>query len=352
MDRKIFNNYIDNKCTEEEYEVISKWIISGKDKEKIKGWLRESWQNLAVEDSMEPSVDFQAILDKVHHEINLKNLPQETKDNKINKIKGWYRKMAATLLLPLIGTLGVLLIKDFYQEQNYFKVKPDEIEIIAPIGARVVVQLSDGTEVHLNYGSSLKYPRIFTGDKRTVSLKGEGFFNVAHDPENPFIVHTSNLSIKALGTSFNVSAYPNDNFVSATLKEGKVVLEKNSKQKEDLILGKMVPGQHVRLDKATGRLTSSKGNIERYYAWKEGKMVFENATIGSIADKLGRKFNVVFDISEEIKDLTYTVTLEDDPLEVILDLMKEVTAIRYTIYPRKKAADGSFSKQKISIEKR
>lgn len=104
----------------------------------------------------------------------------------------------------------------------------------------------------------------------------------------------------------------------------------------------MVPGQHVRLDKATGRLTSSKGNIERYYAWKEGKMVFENATIGSIADKLGRKFNVVFDISEEIKDLTYTVTLEDDPLEVILDLMKEVTAIRYTIYPRKKQLTAAF----------
>jgi transmembrane sensor len=89
-----------------------------------------------------------------------------------------------------------------------------------------VVQLSDGTDVNLNYGSKIKYPRNFTGSTREIMLTGEGYFNVVHNPDQPFIVKTGKLNIIALGTEFNVQSYPDSPVISTTLVNGKVAIEK------------------------------------------------------------------------------------------------------------------------------
>ena len=223
--------------------------------------------------------------------------------------------------------------------------------MIAPIGSRTVVQLSDGTEINLNYGSKIKYPRTFTGDTRGITLSGEGYFNVAHNPEKPFVVKTGTLDVKALGTEFNVQAYPGDDAISTTLINGKVVIEKTD-ENQTTTVGAMAPGQHVEYQLKTGQIISTKGATDKYTAWKEGRMMFDNTPIAEVASELSRKFNVDIELAEDIHYLTYTVTFADDPLYLILDLMTETTPVTYKRYPRLKLPDGSFSKQKIRIEKR
>jgi transmembrane sensor len=94
------------------------------------------------------------------------------------------------------------------------------------MGARSDIKLSDGSSVWLNAGSKLTYTKSFGSDNRTVHLEGEGFFSVAHDPDNPFTVITSHLEIVALGTSFNVKSYPEEEAIQTTLVSGSLLINR------------------------------------------------------------------------------------------------------------------------------
>ena len=140
--------------------------------------------------------------------------------------------------------------------------------------------------------------------------------------------------------------------VSRRLVNGAVVLEKIMEGEGIEPIGTMVPGQHVSYQLNTGKIVSTQGNIEKYIAWKDGKLVFDNEPITGVAEKLGMMFNTDIEVADEVKHLTYTVTFVNDPLFLILDLMTETTPIDYKTFPRKKLPDGTFTKQKIRIEKR
>jgi ferric-dicitrate binding protein FerR (iron transport regulator) len=236
--------------------------------------------------------------------------------------------------------------------EKYSKLVVDSLEVIAPLGSRTIVQLSDGSEVHLNYGSKIKYPQFFSGGTREVALTGEGFFTVAHNPDNPFIVKAGNLKIKALGTTFDVLAYPGDDVIETTLVDGKVVLEQTGQMGKDKTIGTMVPGQHVAYTLLNGSFFSTKGKIEKYISWIDGKLIFEDTPILQVTERLSRMFNVDFQVKDEVKDYTYTVTLEDESLSQILDLMTIATPVVCKALPRNKLPDGTYSKQRIIIESR
>jgi ferric-dicitrate binding protein FerR (iron transport regulator) len=228
----------------------------------------------------------------------------------------------------------------------------DSLEVIAPMGSRTVVQLSDGSVVHLNYGSKIKYPQFFSGDTRKVVLTGEGFFKVAHNPERPFIVKAGNLTIKALGTTFNVNAYSDNNIIETTLIEGKVILDQITRNGNIKTIGSMIPGQHVSFNLKTTQIQSTQGKVEKYISWTVGKLIFEDTPMPQVTERLSRMFNVDFQVKDELKDYIYTVTLEDESLSQILDLMTIATPVVYKMLPRQKLPDGSYSKQKITIDKR
>lgn len=213
------------------------------------------------------------------------------------------------------------------------------------------MRLSDGTEVSLNYGSSLKYPQHFSGDIWALSLRGEAYFDVASDSRIPFVVNTGRLHIKALGTIFNVSAYPEDDIVETALLEGRVVLEETKPGEKNEPIGAMVPGQCLSYHLKSLKVTSCRGNVDKCIAWKEGKLVFDNEPITVVAERLSRKFYVDIEVAEEIQDYCYTATFTDDPLLLILDLMSAVTDISYETLPRRKLSDGRFSKNNFYYDR-
>lgn len=355
MTKETIIKFIDNRCTTAELEEIIQWIKKeGLSEEGIR-LAFDNWKSFKEEEHAGDDEKFSALFDKIQQKIN-----NENRENKIAKsttlvFLTWLTRVAAILLLPLLAFLFYTLSENAEIKREAAQVTNlpiDSLEIIAPIGSRTVVQLTDGSEVHLNYGSRLKYPQTFTGNSREVRLTGEGYFDVAHNPEKPFIVKTGKLNVKALGTAFNVLAYPENDAVQTTLVNGKVVLE--SVEKEGLIetIGAMKPGQHVNYNVKTGTISSSEGNIEKYIAWKDGKLVFDETTILEAAEKLSRMFNVSIEVNDAIKDYTYTVTFDDEPLFQILELMTVATPVRYIALPRKKLQDDTFSKQKIVFEKR
>ncbi|QGY47574.1 DUF4974 domain-containing protein [Maribellus comscasis] len=351
MNKEILNKYLNNICSDEEFEEIVRWIKLQSRSKEGRSWSFEQWKKFVPELKETEKKKYNTLLDKIHHEINLRNNKGKRERFFQLSVYEWLRNAAAILFIPLLIVFFYFHSDYKFEKHEFSEVKIDTVEIIAPIGSRAVLQLSDGTEVNLNYGSKIRYPRNFIGDTREITLSGEGYFNVAHDSDKPFIVKTKKMNVIALGTEFNVMAYPDEDLVSSTLVEGKVMIEKMIQCGKIETIGVMVPGQHLTCNLKTGKIKSSKGNIDKYLAWKDDKLVFDNEPITGVVKKLSRKFNVDIELADDVKKYTYTVTFENDPLYLILDLMTQITPIKYTIFPRNKQKDGTYSKQKIRIEK-
>lgn len=181
-----------------------------------------------------------------------------------------------------------------------------------PYGQRSTIYLSDGTEVILNAGSQLKYYDKFSEDKRKVMLTGEAFFQVAKDISRPFEVITENIVTKALGTSFNVKAFPNEP-IQVSLVTGKVVVnDKGRNGKEELILQ---PGESAVYDlENPGLLKKEYFDEQRVLSWKEGIIYFQEADEKAVYTTLERWYGVniktlntsprTWDFTGEIKNMS------------------------------------------------
>ncbi|MEL7588842.1 MAG: FecR domain-containing protein [Prolixibacteraceae bacterium] len=355
MTKDLLIKFLENRYSTDELEKIVQWI----DEEALlyegKRLALEDWKTFTGKDnSSGEDICFNSLLDKIHHKINI-NQSAGDKTNQFHissKFVSWLTKAAAILLIPVLSFLIYTLSYNSVKSAKHADLVVDSLEVVAPAGSRTVVQLSDGTEVHLNSGSKIRYPRNFNGNNRELILSGEGFFDVAHDVEHPFVVKTKQMNIKALGTKFNVLSYPENSIIATTLVEGKIVLEVFADNGETKAIGTLTPGQHVEYQVNLGKTSSKIGDIGKYIAWKDGMLIFDNSGIDEVAERLSRMFNVEIETSDEIKDYTYTVRFVNESLSQILDLLTKATPVQYVFLSREKLPDGSYSKQKIILKKR
>ncbi len=176
--------------------------------------------------------------------------------------------------------------------------------LVTPKSKVFSIVLADGTKVWLNASSAIKYPTQFTSDVRNVYLTGEAFFEVAKDASKPFIVSTKNMSVEALGTAFNVMAYPDDEVTEATLVKGGVAVKTS---KNELILE---PGNQARFNKITENLQKRLINVELFTSWKDGKYIFEYENLETVLTKISRWYDVdVSYLQKDVKKIHFSGTL-------------------------------------------
>ncbi|MAZ28712.1 MAG: hypothetical protein CL868_16745 [Cytophagaceae bacterium] len=212
-------------------------------------------------------------------------------------------------------------------------------ELVVPYGKRFSIELADGSIVHLNSGSVLKYPSSFgENQNREVYLEGEAFFEVAKNIHKPFIVKTSQLNVRVLGTRFNVSSYVEDGYTSATLAEGSVAVYPSDGDM-DSIRRKIKPGEQARF--RDGILNVKYVDVNKNIAWMKGSLYFDNERFEAISKRLERRFNTdIVNTYEALNDVHYTGAFSDEDLTDILDVFKSNTDFEY-----------SFKDGKIVIEK-
>lgn len=201
-----------------------------------------------------------------------------------------------------------------------------KVETVVPYGITSRIILSDGTLVTLNGGSTLSYPSSFTGE-RHVLLTGEGYFDVAKDEKNPFIVHSANLTITVLGTRFGFKTYEDDQHAILTLEEGSVKAV-SSGGGEEIILK---PNQQLAIDKETGEIQCRNVEAEQYTLWKDNILNFKDLTLGEIAVILERRFNTRIEIvSDSIGKEQYVATFKyGENVEQILDKLSYKRSWKY-----------------------
>ena len=256
-------------------------------------------------------------------------------------------KVAAALLLPFILISGWLYYNQHNLTQKYSNLLENKQEqnltVIAPFCARIVVDLPDGSKVWLNSGSELTYPIVFNTSERRVHLTGEAYFKVKKS-ETPFFVSNLGPEIKVYGTEFNVNSYANEDLVTVALAEGKVSL--NSEGKEQFI----EPGQVSAFDKKSRNITIEDTDVMTFSSWREGKYIFRKTSLFAILRILQRQHNVNIQLmNPELGNYRYNMTINNESLEQILQLLSISAPIKYNYKRKELKPDGTYEPDNIEI---
>ncbi|RAV27612.1 FecR family protein [Sinomicrobium soli] len=233
---------------------------------------------------------------------------------------------------------GKIVINQRNNRINYSKEKRHETpglaynELTVPKGRRFSVLLSDSTEVFLNSGSTLKFPVSFDRqESREVYLEGEGFFAVAKDPDLPFRVYASGVTVQVLGTRFNVRAYQEDRLVKTSLQEGAVQVSSASSPEPVTI----APGEAASYDSESHNIRVTDIDIENDVAWTENRLVFIDEPFSEVIKKIERSYGVrIANENRELNDVRFYGDF-NIATESVEDVLKAFTIIKFFEYTLK-----------------
>lgn len=217
-----------------------------------------------------------------------------------------------------------------HQVNNQAKQKPQYNTLITPKGMTYKLKLADGTRVHLNSQSKLKYPVYFVGNLRQVELEGEALFEVTKQKGKGFEVVVGNTKIDVLGTVFNVTAYKDQHSITTTLVEGRVDLVNSNLN----LRKKIQPNQQIKINNTTGNFVLKQVDTRAYTAWVHNKIAFENESLDNIVHKLGRIYElgtVQFE-SEDLKKIRFTGEMRKyKELNTCLDKLQQTKKVKFSI---------------------
>lgn len=255
-------------------------------------------------------------IDRTKLSFNQQNVSQERRNS------SFFLKIAASVLLFLLG--GMLAYNFFFKQET----EPSYLTFSSPKGRVIQLLLPDSSKIWLNSASTIKYPKHFKNTRDVYLLEGEAFFDVSHHPEKPFIVHTSSVSTRVLGTAFSVKAYKALSSITVTVQRGKVRVDEKERN-----LGTLTPNKQLVFRKSDHAVRNETVNSAFSTAWKQGECILTGAYFDEIMLAISNRFNVdmvydrkVFSNCQNSIRFTQNQTLSD-----VLSLLKEIQGIKYTI---------------------
>ena len=222
----------------------------------------------------------------------------------------------------------------FDQKKGIKKLSYNTLTV--PYGKRFDVELSDGSIVNLNSGSSLKFPvQFINGMERKVYLDGEAFFNISENNKDIFKVVSNDAITEVYGTQFNVKSYKEDSFSEIILVDGSLGVKGLSDNQKIVSLK---PGFRANVNQSNEKIEISKVNTKIYTSWIDGRVIFRDENIDSMILKLERLYNVI--ITNDNKKLSdnffnATIVVEEESIDEVMGYLKEVYNIKYQKFNNK-----------------
>lgn len=315
--REVFDRYTSNDYPEEVSRDFRSWLTDGMhDVEKEKE-LARIWED--ADES--PSDSFEESLQRMR---SLTGITDRKKLRKISRrLKAW-RVGAAAVVAGIVATFMLLPMDKTWPAEH------DLLQAYVPKADTRTMTLPDGTVAMVNANSTLLYPEKFSGEERCVFLLGEAAFKVKHDPSHPFVVKSADLQITALGTEFNVAAYPDEDRITATLITGKVRIDFDNMTKSETL----TPGRQLVYHRTSRDADISDADISDVTAWQRGGIVMRGLTADEIFTQLARKYPYTFIYSpHSLKSDRYTLAFDAEAsLEEVMDITSKVIGdIRFRI---------------------
>lgn len=256
---------------------------------------------------------WQAIKNRMWRQIEAKIKPEASTAVVINK---WLRPAIAATVLIAAG-ISVFFIVHRPKTENILQYAKQDIHVSTSVGELKEVALCDGTHVWLNAKSSISYSKEYGKKLREISLEGEAFFQVARDTLKPFVVNTRYSITRVLGTSFTVSAYP-DERQHVGVVSGKVMVKMpDSSNRSDF---RLVQGEQVSLDPATNQSELENIDPEQLMSWKDNVLCFDSQALSEVAAILERKFGNQIRVTDSgLCNRQFTGTFDNETLPHILN---------------------------------
>ncbi len=351
--KQLILDYLQGNIQKKEADCLKSWLdIDNGNKEYFEK-IKLSWI-LAGRLSNKKRFDENQLWNNLQPKLKQTEVASHFKYFKKIKINHTLKIACSWLIFFLLGTS----VTYWYTSYNIEK-QPQKTIVYSPVGARNHIVLPDGTSVWLNSGSSLEYQDDYNLNKREVKLTGEGYFQVTPGKRHPFIVKTHDISITTLGTIVNVKAYPEENMITTTLVNGQAIIERTDEKNIAFTLS-MEPQQKVtyyygeRVSDATPDIemrdakrdmSQNKSsvphlfsilkvfdvNTDIYTSWKDSSWYVESERFDNLIRMLERRYKISVTLcSEELKNYSFSGTIENETPEQLFEMLRLTLPIDYT----------------------
>jgi transmembrane sensor len=331
------------EISEEEIAFLKSWLEEDSENRRLFDKENELWQETAFQ--LKPE---QFKVDKGWLNISSRLGLGKRKIRSVTVIRKakFVTLMAVTCLTALLAIGSICLW--IFEKQKLTVQNSLSSAISTKEGEKAHIFLPDSTEVVLNSGSTIHYDGNFNKKERIVELSGEAYFDVSTNSQKPFIVKLGRMNVIATGTRFNIFSYSNEDRIETTLEEGVVQVS---------ILGTdpitMRSGQQVVYFMKTNKVQLSEVATDTYLSWKENKLRFNDTPFEEVLRRIGRKYNVTFEITNrDLLSLKYTATFIDESIEEVMQMLKTVSPITYKIYNLTSVNDKQYRRPRIVVGKR
>ncbi len=307
IDIELITRHLSGESSASEEKELKRWLAEDPENIKLLDQYSSVWEKLGRIESV-AGIDLDA-------EWNVLESRMEESDKVITLQPG--RKRSASFYIGRIAVAAMLAV--ILTFTGIYTVNRFGYKTLATMDQPEELVLPDGSTVTLNYFSSLKYPRRFSGEMRKIELEGEGFFEVESDPEHPFVINTRDVDIKVLGTSFNVNAYSENAAVEVTVKTGEVAVTRHGEVPRTIILK---PGNKGVYKKTDETLEITQEIDKNYLAWKTKSFVFEDQTLLDVSKQLSKVYQAeIIIVSDSLKNARITTAFNDQSLDAILNVL-------------------------------
>lgn len=327
----LIQRFISGNADEEQRQMLNAWMNRHPDNRKLVRELKEIWQSTPPE---EFDVNVQAAWKKFQHR---RKSPASLEKQKVySSYQQTFKKplyllrVAAVILVSVLAGVFVQYTltnsNDAEQTSEFYVLQTFETEK----GEKAQVTFSDGSKVTLNSASSIRFPEQFEGSKREVYLEGEAYFEVAHNPDQPFIVYAQDVEVQVLGTKFNVQGWSEDTSVEVAVREGKVAVGSSNAAAGNQQTVVLTKGLFTSVENGEAPSSPQRVNIFNHLLWTNGGLHFDNVPFIKVVRDIERRFNVqVSGIPEELKDVPFTGTFQYADLDEVLSVVGAAMHIEY-----------------------
>lgn len=304
----LLRKYVSDECTKEELLQVHEALK--------RGVSDEVWQK--VMDEMIERTDFTALntthRDKLYLSIVDRIGSDTAKRNRfLLPVPQWLLRTAAAILVLLASSLAIY----------FFNYRPTDIEQMSGLQHQHL-RTEDGSEIWMNRKSKLIYPNEFGTDQRLVKLEGEAFFDVARESDRPFIIHTQDIRIQVLGTSFNVKSYQDENEIVISLATGRIEVDVFGEKQI------LTPGEQLHYSKTTKSFQRVLIDTKEANAWKDGWMVFNRASLHDVIRTAERQFGVHVVMTKDVPtEEKITLKVKQRSVENLFQVLSYSTGLEY-----------------------
>jgi ferric-dicitrate binding protein FerR (iron transport regulator) len=326
----LLGKFLSGACTPEEKEQVQRWIEQSPENRTVFEEYRKVWKYSGMDDDS-LAVDVDEGWNELNKRIRMYEALGLGSAIETRPVKRHMAYMAMRVAAVFVLAFGLLYFLFNNLKQNR-QITPSITHVASDVSDHAFV-LADGTEIFFDKGAKITYPESFSPEVREIDFEGEAYFQVAHNPEKPFIIHCGNVDVEVMGTAFDLCSCPADDQVILHLEEGKVRFSSKDKESGRIVEQILLkPGEKAVYDKATGLITRAAFKGTNYLAWKTGVLTFEKTPLSEVFSILEQTYDIRIDTEKTYDDLALTARFDHETPESIFKVLHTIFNINYTIH--------------------